>query len=176
MRTRNIITMLIAMLLTSVCAMAGVNKAKTTMPDVTYPYVGSSNTDYCKIASVTHGTTITMVKLVYNTAKITFEDTKNITLVDPTNNKTYDLKFIKGLKSGEEVELDGKRWVTLVFPKLKKNPTTVNITWQDGNGFQFQGVDLTQSGPVQSVFDKDALEKELNSKYGDGMNFKQIDD
>lgn len=174
MKTKNIITMVVAMLLTSVCAMAGVNSSKNTMPDITYPYVGSSNTDYCKIASVSYGTTITMVKLVYNTAKVAFEDTKNITLVDETNSKTYNLKFIKGLKSGEEVELDGKRFVTLVFPKLKKSPTSVNLIEEDGNGFQFLGIDLTQSGPVQSVFDEDALEKELNNKYGNGMNFQQV--
>ena len=37
-----------------------------------------------------------------------------------------------------------------------------------------EGIDLTQSGPMQSVFDKDALENELNKNYGNGMNFQQI--
>ena len=108
---------------------------------------------------------------------MTFEDTKGISIVDQANNKTYDLKFIKGLKSGEEVELEGKRFVTLVFPKLKKNPQTVNIVWNGGNDFQFLNVDLTQSGPIQSVFDKDALETELNKQFeNEGIKFKQLDD
>lgn len=176
MKKLGLLTIIMALLLTTVTAMAGVN-SKNSMADVTYPYVGSSNTNYCKIASVTHGSTITMVKLVYNTAKVTFEDTKNISLVDEANNKTYKLKFIKGLKSGEEVTLEGKRFVTLVFPKLKKNPQSVNVVWSDGNGFQFLNVDLTQSGPIQSVFDKDALETELNKQFeNDGIKFKQIDE
>ena len=173
MKIKNILTAIL-MLLTATCAMAGVNKF--TLADVTYPYVQACNTNYCKIASVTHGTTITMVKLIFNTSKITFQDTKNIAIVDPANNKTYKLKFIKGLKETEKMEFDGQRFVTLVFPKLKKNPTMVNVVESDGNGLQFTGVDLTQSGPVQSVFDKDALEKELNKNYGNGMQFKEIGD
>lgn len=168
------ILMMIAMLLTTVGAMAGVNKF--TLTDITYPYVQQCNTNYCKVASVTHGSTITMVKLVYNTAKITFQNTKNITLFDSANNKTYKLKFIKGLTDTDKMEFDGQRFVTLVFPKLKKNPTAVNLVENDGNGLQFMGIDLTQSGPVQSVFDKDALEQELNKNYGNGMNFKQINE
>lgn len=173
MKTKKIL-MMIAMLLATVGAMAGVNKF--TLTDITYPYVQQCNTNYCKVASVTHGSTITMVKLVYNTAKITFQDTKNITLFDSANNKTYKLKFIKGLTDSDKMEFDGQRFVTLVFPKLKKNPTAVNLVESDGNGLQFMGIDLTQSGPVQSVFDKDALEQELNKNYGNGMNFKQIDE
>ncbi len=176
MKKLGLLTMIVAMLLVTATAMAGVN-SKNTLPDITYPSVGSSNTDYCKIASVTYGSTITMVKLVYNTAKVTFEDTKNIKIVDQTNNKTYELKFIKGLKSGEEVVLDGRRFVTLVFPKLKKNPQAVDIVWSDGNAFQFLNVNLTQSGPIQSVFDKDALETELNKQFeNEGIKFKQLDD
>ena len=74
------------------------------------------------------------------------------------------------------MEFDGQRFITLVFPKLKKNPTSINLVESDGNGLQFSGIDLTQSGPVQSVFDKDVLEQELNKNYGNGMNFKQIDE
>ena len=176
MKKLGLLTMVIAMLFATATAMAGV-QSKNTMPDITYPNVGTSNTNYCRIASITYGSTITMVKLVYNTAKVTFEDTKDISIVDQANNKTYDLKFIKGLKSGEEVELEGKRFVTLVFPKLKKNPQTVNIVWNGGNDFQFLNVDLTQSGPIQSVFDKDALETELNKQFeNEGIKFKQLDD
>lgn len=163
-----------AMLLTTISAMAGVNRF--TLKDITYPYVQQCNTNYCKVASVTHGSTITMVKLVFNTTKITFQNTKNITLVDPANNKTYKLKFIKGLDDKDKMEFDGQRFITLVFPKLKKNPTSINLVESDGNGLQFSGIDLTQSGPVQSVFDKDVLEQELNKNYGNGMNFKQIDE
>lgn len=165
---------MIALVLTSVCAMAGTQKF--TLSDVTYPNVDSYNTEYCRIASVTHGSTITMVKLVYNTAKVDFVNTKNITIVDQTNNKTYKLKFIKGLTDADKMEFDGQRFVTLVFPKLKKNPQKIDVVETDGNGFLFRGVDLTQSGTVKSVFDKDALEQELNKNYGNGMNFKQIDE
>lgn len=168
------ILMVIVMALTTVGAMAGVDKF--TLADITYPYVKQCNTNYCKVASVTHGSTITMVKLVFNTTKVTFQDTKNISIVDPANNKTYKLKFIKGLTDKDKMEFDAQRFVTLVFPKLKKNPTSVNLVESDGNGFQFMGIDLTQSGPVQSVFDKDVLEQELNKNYGNGMNFKQIDE
>ena len=171
MKAKKIITM-IAMLLTTIGAMAGTDKF--TLTDVTYPYVQQSNTNYCKVASVTYGSTITMVKLVYNTAKITFQDTKNIVLVDPANDRTYNLKFIKGHAEKEKMEIDGQRFVTLVFPKLKKNPNTVSLIENDGNGLMFEGIDLTQSGPMQSVFDKDALENELNKNYGNGMNFQQI--
>ncbi len=173
MNAKRFFTMIIAVVLTSVCAVAGTDKF--TLTDVTYPNVESSNTEYCRIASVTYGSTITMVKLVYNTAKVDFVNTKNIALVDQTNNKTYKLKFIKGLTDGDKMEFDGQRFITLVFPKLKKNPTAVNIVEADGNGFQFYGVDLTQSGPVKSVFDKDALEKELNKNYGNGMKFKEVE-
>lgn len=163
-----------ALVLSTACAMAG---SKNTMPNVTYPVVGNCNTEYCKIASVSHGSTITMVKLIYNTAKVSFENVKEAYIKDAAHNKTYKLKFVQGLKSGQEVVTDGQRFVTLVFPKLKKNPTTVDIIEEDGNGFQFLDVDITQSGPVQSVFDKDALETELNKKYdGTGMNFKQVDE
>lgn len=174
MKHIKIFMMAIAMLMAAITATAGVN-SKTLMPDITYPYVNSASTNYCKIASVTYGSTITMVKLVYNTAKISFQDTKNITMTD-SNGKTYKLKFIQGLKTGQEMEMDGQRFVTLVFPKIKKTPQTMNLVWADANGFSFQGVDLTQSGPIQSVFDKDALEKELNQKYGDGMQFKQVEE
>ncbi len=173
MKAKKILIM-VAMLLATVGAMAGVNKF--TLTDVTYPYVQQCNTNYCKVASVTYGSTITMVKLVYNTTKITFQETKNITLFDSANNKTYKLKFIKGLTDTDKMEFDGQRFVTLVFPKLKKNPTSVNLVESDGNGLQFMGIDLTQSGPVQSVFDKDALEQELNKNYGNGMNFKQVNE
>lgn len=172
MNAKKLFSLIAALMLTSVCALAGVNKF--TLSDITYPQVESANTNYCKVASVTHGSTITMVKLVYNTAKVNFQTTKNITLVDSANGKTYKLKFIKGLSDGDKMEFDGQRFVTLVFPKLKKNPTRVNLVESDANGFVFNGIDLTQSGPVQSVFDKDALEKELNKNYGNGMQFKEI--
>lgn len=174
MKYPRILTVMVAMLLVALTAAAGVN-SKNKMPNITYPYVDSSNTNYCKIASVTYGSTITMVKLVYNVAKVTFQDTKNITMTD-SNGKTYKLKFINGLKDGQQMQMDGMRFVTLVFPKIKKTPSKMNLQWVDGNGFTFSGVDLTQSGPIQSVFDKDALEKELNEKYGDGIKFEQIDE
>lgn len=172
MKQVKIFTMMVAMLLMAITAHAGVN-SKNTMPNITYPYVDNCNTQYCKIASITYGSTITMVKLVYNVAKVNFEDTKNIVMTD-SNGKEYKLKFINGLKAGQEMEIEGKRFITLVFPKIKKTPTKANIEWADGNGFMFEGVDLTQSGPIQSVFDKDALENELNKNYGNGMNFQQI--
>ena len=103
MKHIKIFTMAIAMLMAAITATAGVN-SKTLMPDITYPYVNSASTNYCKIASVTYGSTITMVKLVYNTAKISFQDTKNITMTD-SNGKTYKLKFIQGLKTGQEMEM-----------------------------------------------------------------------
>lgn len=166
--------MMAAMLLVAITATAGVN-SKNTMPDITYPYVDECNTDYCKIASVTYGSTITMVKLVYNVRKVDFQDTRNISMTD-SNGKVYKLKFINGLKAGQEMQMDGMRFVTLVFPKIKKTPAKMSLQWADGNGFVFNGVDLTKSGPVQSVFDKDALEKELNGKYGNSMHFQQIDE
>ena len=150
MKQVKIFTMMVAMLLMAITAHAGVN-SKNTMPNITYPYVDNCNTQYCKIASITYGSTITMVKLVYNVAKVNFEDTKNIVMTD-SNGKEYKLKFINGLKAGQEMEIEGKRFITLVFPKIKKTPTKANIEWADGNGFMFEGVDLTQSGPIQSVF------------------------
>ena len=83
MKQVKIFTMMVAMLLMAITAHAGVN-SKNTMPNITYPYVDNCNTQYCKIASITYGSTITMVKLVYNVAKVNFEDTKNIVMTDRT--------------------------------------------------------------------------------------------
>ena len=93
MKQVKIFTMMVAMLLMAITAHAGVN-SKNTMPNITYPYVDNCNTQYCKIASITYGSTITMVKLVYNVAKVNFEDTKNIVMTD-SNGKEYIIRKTK---------------------------------------------------------------------------------
>ena len=106
MKQVKIFTMMVAMLLMAITAYAGVNR-KNTMPNITYPYVDNCNTQYCKIASITYGSTITMVKLVYNVAKVNFEDTKNIVMTD-SNGKEYKLKFIPRVPEDKEDSDKGK--------------------------------------------------------------------
>ena len=125
-----------------------VNVASKTQHQVSFPFVGQKDALGCYIVSVTVTNLATMVKVAYHTSKGSVIDTKNILMTDAQTGKKYKYKQKRsaGLTAADRIEYKGWQFVTWVFSKLKNKTNYINIEMQDGNGFKFYNVDLTQNG------------------------------
>ncbi|MBQ8701778.1 MAG: hypothetical protein IJ549_03345 [Prevotella sp.] len=176
--------MALAMTVIAVPAMATspevneVNVASKTQRQVSFPYVGQKDALGAYIVSVTVTNLATMVKVAYHTSKGSVIDTKNILMTDAQTGKKYKYKqkLSAGLSAADRIEYKGWQFVTWVFTKLKDKTTAVNIEMQDGNGFKFYNVDLTQNGTRPKMTQQiltDGLNREMSNDMFHFVNEQQ---
>ena len=164
------IVMALAMLFTASAAQAGtdnVEVASKVQRQVSFPYVGQKDATACYIVSVTVTNLATMVKIAYHTSHGSVQETKNILCTDAQTGKKYKYKFSAGIM-GTKTEYKGWQFATLCFKKLKNATTSINLEWQDGNGFKFYNVDLTQNGERPKMTQQmlvDGLNREMATDF-----------
>ena len=155
-----------------------VNVASKTQRQVSFPFVGQKDALGCYIVSVTVTNLATMVKVAYHTSKGSVIDTKNILMTDAQTGKKYKYKqkLSAGLTAADRIEYKGWQFVTWVFSKLKDKTNYINIEMQDGNGFKFYNVDLTQNGNRPKMTQQiltDGLNREMSNDMYHFVNQQQ---
>ena len=155
-----------------------VNVASKTQRQVSFPFVGQKDALGCYIVSVTVTNLATMVKVAYHTSKGSVIDTKNIVMTDAQTGKKYKYKqkLSAGLTAADRIEYKGWQFVTWVFSKLKDKTNYINIEMQDGNGFKFYNVDLTQNGNRPKMTQQiltDGLNREMSNDMYHFVNQQQ---
>ena len=155
-----------------------VNVASKTQRQVSFPFVGQKDALVCYIVSVTVTNLATMVKVAYHTSKGSVIDTKNILMTDAQTGKKYKYKqkLSAGLTAADRIEYKGWQFVTWVFSKLKNKTNYINIEMQDGNGFKFYNVDLTQNGNRPKMTQQiltDGLNREMSNDMYHFVNQQQ---
>jgi hypothetical protein len=155
-----------------------VNVASKTQRQVSFPFVGQKDALGCYIVSVTVTNLATMVKVAYHTSKGSVIDTKNILMTDAQTGKKYKYKqkLSAGLTAADRIEYKGWQFVTWVFSKLKNKTNYINIEMQDGNGFKFYNVDLTQNGNRPKMTQQiltDGLNREMSNDMYHFVNQQQ---
>ena len=155
-----------------------VNVASKTQRQVSFPFVGQKDALGCYIVSVTVTNLATMVKVAYHTSKGSVIDTKNILMTDAQTGKKYKYKqkLSAGLSAADRIEYKGWQFVTWVFSKLKNKTNYINIEMQDGNGFKFYNVDLTQNGNRPKMTQQiltDGLNREMSNDMYHFVNQQQ---
>jgi hypothetical protein len=155
-----------------------VNVASKIQRQVSFPFVGQKDALGCYIVSVTVTNLATMVKVAYHTSKGSVIDTKNILMTDAQTGKKYKYKqkLSAGLTAADRIEYKGWQFVTWVFSKLKDKTNYINIEMQDGNGFKFYNVDLTQNGNRPKMTQQiltDGLNREMSNDMYHFVNQQQ---
>lgn len=155
-----------------------VNVVSKTQRQVSFPFVGQKDALGCYIVSVTVTNLATMVKVAYHTSKGSVIDTKNILMTDAQTGKKYKYKqkLSAGLTAADRIEYKGWQFVTWVFSKLKNKTNYINIEMQDGNGFKFYNVDLTQNGNRPKMTQQiltDGLNREMSNDMYHFVNQQQ---
>ena len=155
-----------------------VNVASKTQRQVSFPFVGQKDALGCYIVSVTVTNLATMVKVAYHTSKGSVIDTKNILMTDAQTGTKYKYKqkLSAGLTAADRIEYKGWQFVTWVFSKLKDKTNYINIEMQDGNGFKFYNVDLTQNGNRPKMTQQiltDGLNREMSNDMYHFVNQQQ---
>ncbi len=118
---------------------------KTQPRVIQNPDVDSTNVEYCQIARVTVSNGQTMVTIGIDLSRGALPEPvkKAAFLVDAATGATYKYKSAIGYKAKELKEVDGTKYVTLVFKAIPATCTRLNLV---ATGYTFYGIDLSQDG------------------------------
>lgn len=146
------------------------NTEKTQPRVVNNPNVDSTTVEFCQVARVTvsNGQTMVTIGIDLTKGNLTEPAKKTSYLVNAETGTTYKYKSAIGYKAKELKEVDGIKYVTLVFKAIDANVKYLDLVTPD---YIFYGIDITQDGEGKILYNAktramDKLKKELPAGFG----------